>query len=329
MISTKENDILCSIVMPAYNVGCFIERMLESIIAQTYQNWELIVVNDGSTDNTEAILKRYSQSDARITYISQTNSGVGTARANGISKAKGKYLFQIDGDDKLEPNFIEELLHRIDESQSDLVWCNCHPNEDSNEIWNLSFEEDVRAMIKAILLRKQFYALWLCVFRTDIAKECIDSMQSVSFCEDWAFFVAYLLKCKKIEHIDKALYYYNITNINSATHNKRISRIKEYELAVSKIQSSLEFSGRLGEFEYELNYAKLFVVRDYIDDKRFRDINKFAYTYPEAIAHIYEYKDYPNRLKVCAWLIKRRLGILVPFVCRIDSVLQKIGLSKQ
>lgn len=325
----NDSGILCSIVMPVYNVEKSISRMLDSIIAQTYKNWELIVVNDGSTDNTEEVIRKYSEADKRIRCYTQINSKVGTARATGISLASGKYLFQMDGDDKLSPYYIENLLTAIENSGCDLVWCNCHTNDNEEGIWNLNFRESTEEMIKAILARKQFYALWVCVFKTDIAKECANEMRTMSLFEDWAFLIAYLLRCNSIKHITDALYFYNISNNNSVTHTNAVNHLPDYIKALSSIHKSLEHSGRLNEFEYELNYIKLFVVRDFIDDLRYRDYDKFISTYPDAIDHIWDYTDYPTRLKISAWLIKKRLSFFVPVVCKFDALLIRLGLSKQ
>src|SRR5688572_1866005 len=93
------NKKLVSVIIPAYNAGPFISETLESVLAQTYSNWEVIVVNDGSKDNTENILKQYSEKDPRISFISKTNSGVSDTRNKGIDKAKGEFIAFLDADD--------------------------------------------------------------------------------------------------------------------------------------------------------------------------------------------------------------------------------------
>ena len=107
------NDPLVSIIMPVYNGEKYIKEAIDSVINQTYKNWELIIVNDGSKDNTERIVKSYD--DKRIKYFYQENKGVSAARNRALEVAKGKYITFLDSDDYLPPNSIkarEEYLEK-------------------------------------------------------------------------------------------------------------------------------------------------------------------------------------------------------------------------
>ena len=99
-------EALVSIVIPAYNVGEYIEECVDSIRAQTYDNLEIIVVDDGSTDSTYAICKKLASVDGRVRLIHQENKGVVWARQAGVDAAKGKFLSFVDGDDWIEPDMI-------------------------------------------------------------------------------------------------------------------------------------------------------------------------------------------------------------------------------
>jgi len=99
-----------SIVVPVYNVERYLERCIDSILAQTYTNFELILVDDGSPDNSGAICDRYAEQDTRVSVIHQENGGVSKARNAGIERAQGKYLIFVDSDDWIEKNHIELLL---------------------------------------------------------------------------------------------------------------------------------------------------------------------------------------------------------------------------
>lgn len=108
--------------MPAYNAEKFIAESIESIIRQTYQNWELLVVNDGSADLTEIIVKNFCDNDSRIKYYYQQNGKQGKARNVGIAHAKGKYLAFLDADDVWFSEKIELQLKQIEEKKVDLVF---------------------------------------------------------------------------------------------------------------------------------------------------------------------------------------------------------------
>ena len=104
---------LVSIIMPSYNQGAYLSEALDSVLAQTYTNWECIIIDDGSHDNTKDVAKAYCEKDSRIQYIYQENSGVSAARNNGIAHSKGEFILPLDGDDKIDPYFLEQTLNEI------------------------------------------------------------------------------------------------------------------------------------------------------------------------------------------------------------------------
>ena len=112
-----------SVLVPAYNVAPWLPDCLNSILTQTYQNLEIIVVNDGSTDNTESILDRYAQMDGRIVAIHQDNAGLVAAREIGIAHATGDYVTFVDGDDTIAPDMYERLLSNALKYQADISHC--------------------------------------------------------------------------------------------------------------------------------------------------------------------------------------------------------------
>lgn len=114
---------LVSVIMPAYNVGGYIAESIRSVQKQTYGNWELIVVNDGSTDNTREIVSKLSNEDPRIRLITQKNGGVARARNRGLAEAEGEYVAFLDGDDLWEASFLTELLRAKDQAKVGMAYC--------------------------------------------------------------------------------------------------------------------------------------------------------------------------------------------------------------
>lgn len=111
-----------TIIMPAYNAQDYISDSIHSVQAQTYDNWELIVVNDGSSDHTSDIVQKFVQQDQRIRFINQKNQGVSVARNTGIEQAKGDFIAFIDSDDEYLPSFLEKLYAKISKNNYDLVY---------------------------------------------------------------------------------------------------------------------------------------------------------------------------------------------------------------
>ena len=114
---------LISVVIPAYNIASWLPRCLESVICQTYQNLEIIVIDDGSTDATSQILDDYANRDKRIIAVHQSNSGLVSVRNTGISMAHGEFIAFIDGDDAVEPDIYERLLNNARKYDADISHC--------------------------------------------------------------------------------------------------------------------------------------------------------------------------------------------------------------
>lgn len=116
-------DNRISIIIPAYNIENYLGSTLDSVLAQTYQNIEIIVVNDGSKDGTEAVIDSYATQDCRIKAIHQENGGVTSARLRGVAEASGEWISFVDGDDYIEPDMYERLLENALKYNADISHC--------------------------------------------------------------------------------------------------------------------------------------------------------------------------------------------------------------
>ncbi|OTA15395.1 capsular polysaccharide biosynthesis protein CpsI [Xenorhabdus vietnamensis] len=114
---------LISIIIPAFNVESFISNSINSVLRQTYNNIEIIIVNDGSTDNTLNVIENMAGKNKNIIVLSQINKGISSARNLGLSKSTGEYISFLDSDDSIEPIFIESMLKKNEEENSDVVFC--------------------------------------------------------------------------------------------------------------------------------------------------------------------------------------------------------------
>ena len=121
----SSNTALVSIIIPAYNTGEYIYRAIESSMRQTYMNIEIIIIDDGSTDNTLEVAKSYEAKDERIKVFHQGNAGVSAAKNYGIREAKGEYIIFLDSDDWFEDNAVEVLLDYSNKYPDHLILGNC------------------------------------------------------------------------------------------------------------------------------------------------------------------------------------------------------------
>lgn len=125
-----ENELV-SIITPMYNGAKYVSETIESVLAQTYTDWEMLIVNDGSKDNGPEIVEKYAKKDSRIRLINQENGGSANARNHGIREARGRYIALLDSDDVWESDFLEEQLKFMKENNAELVYSS-HKRIDEN-----------------------------------------------------------------------------------------------------------------------------------------------------------------------------------------------------
>ena len=122
MIDCHNNEIV-SIIVPIYNIAEYLPTCIDSICQQTYKNLELILVNDGSTDESGVICDKYSKEDSRIIVLHKENGGLVSARKAGMEIATGCYILNVDGDDWIEPDMVNSMVNRMIKDNTDLVQC--------------------------------------------------------------------------------------------------------------------------------------------------------------------------------------------------------------
>lgn len=111
---------MISVIIPIYNTESYLEQCIQSVINQTYKDLEIILINDGSTDNSGLICQKWKEQDPRIRYIKKENEGQGIARNLGIIRATGEYIIFVDSDDYLDKNLISKVYHYISEQNADI-----------------------------------------------------------------------------------------------------------------------------------------------------------------------------------------------------------------
>lgn len=211
-----------SIIMPVYNSEKTIKRAIESIIEQTVQaKYELIIINDGSTDNTEKICDEFIKKYEWIKYKKISNMGVSNARNLGIEISNSKYIVFIDSDDFLERNALEVMLKKINENDTDLLITGYRRINESNnrlickKIDNCTYlKKEFYKLIPKAQNNNLFNQLWNKVYKADVIKEnSIKFDPSISLGEDYRFILQYLQCINKITVIEELLYnYINSTN---------------------------------------------------------------------------------------------------------------------
>lgn len=232
----KQKDKI-SIIVPCYNAEKYLKKCLDSIINQTYNNIEIILVNDGSKDKTVKILKDYEKRDNRIIVIDKENTGVSDSRNIGIEKATGKYVMFADADDYLEVDAVESLYKAIIIKKCKIVRGNykrqfnsSSENEKSIGKYN---NKNVQDILKYILSGKINCYVWLLIIeRNFLKRENLKFSPDLKIMEDTYFYIQLLGK-EKIYFYDKVVYNY-VENENSASRD--IKKAKDIYIEMLKAE---------------------------------------------------------------------------------------------
>ena len=208
-----------SIIVPIYNVEEFIADCLESILAQTFKDFEVICVDDGSTDKSGLVAESYAAKDSRITVIHQENKGLSGARNTGMDLARGQYLAFCDSDDYYHPDFLEKLFNIIEETKADVVCCKLVPTKEKytgifpnlKQI-NLDTEITNNPIMTFLTTNKIPTGVCVKLYRKDSLKE-LRFLEGIYF-EDVPFTTSLMMCIQKVVMTNLPMYYY-YTNPNS------------------------------------------------------------------------------------------------------------------
>lgn len=245
--------MLVSIIVPIYNAEKYIFGLIENLMNQTYKNIEIILVNDGSTDNSLNICNELQSKDNRIKVIDKKNGGVSSARNKGIKESKGEYITFIDSDDNIGEDYVRKMVENVEDTYC-LIKCNYGNKLDIG----IQYRDEY---LKKIISGSILGVCWGYLFRKDLL-ESIYFDEKTSYMEDTIFIIQYLLKVKNVKIIDNDLYIHNY-NMESLTVSKSNieKNINEYLYSIDRIKKILiEKKEYLNIYKKYLNNRKIKIV---------------------------------------------------------------------
>ena len=242
--------LLISVIVPVYNAENFLHRCIDSILSQSFQSFELLLIDDGSTDSSGVICDKYAQNDKRIRVFHKSNGGVTSARSLGVDNAKGEWITFVDADDELYSFSIDVLVNNIS-SDLDIII------SDINKEVIISGDE----FIKAKVLWNVQASVWGRLYRRAIFdKTAFDVSRDLIVGEDAFMNLRVGANCRYAKCIKQNVYLYN-KNPNSITNTRRFS-LEYEEYYMSEITRSL--GDKKNEFINELNLLKLGALENMI-----------------------------------------------------------------
>jgi glycosyltransferase involved in cell wall biosynthesis len=248
---------LVSIIVPCYNVGPFLAETLESVLNQTYTNWECIIVNDGSPDNTHEVALEWEKKDERFIYLKLENGGVERARNTGIEEAKGEFILPLDGDDKLAPEFLEKTIQAFRESpETMLVYTLVVLFGAQEGLWKLKDFSLRDLAIENMIVCTALYRKkeWVRVGGYDA--------QVKYHWEDWEFWINMLKDGGKVVRINEPLFFYRIRP-SSGLRSQNLEKMRYMRRYIATKHSAF-YQEQLGDvlnMYWELEHYKNLVNR--------------------------------------------------------------------
>ncbi len=244
-------DGLVTVIVPVYNVEQYLDRCIESIVKQTYTNLEILLINDGSTDDSLKKCLEWKNKDARIKVIDKENEGQGPARNVGIEKASGDWLICVDSDDWVKAQYVEKLLYAVLENDADMAVCNYltfYEKTQEEKVWYGVIEKESLLQTQkekmCYMSEEPIAAVYAKIYKKSLLINNQIKLPAVKPAEDLAVLVQTIACAKKIVLITDALYYYwrdrSTSTTNSVNKSKYFTQVFHYSVNEMK---------RLGLFE--------------------------------------------------------------------------------
>lgn len=290
---TENNKRMLSVIMPAYNSEKYVSEAIESVCNQSYKDWELLIVNDGSTDHTPEIIDDYAKKDSRIKVFHRENEGVSMARNFALNKICGEYVTFIDSDDVYHTDRLKRMLQVFEKhTECDVVFSGY-----KEFIGQLNINETIGSeeavisnddILKKVISDSKKHFICNIMLKSEIAKK--EKFAPLRFAEDFCYIRDCACHCRQMAVLDEALYFYRRDNENAMTgHFFSEKYISDYMLLVENIydfcqKHKLEdiFYKKTVAHEYAQSSMRIRKSTSYskfvkcMNDKKFREGIKFA-----------------------------------------------------
>lgn len=262
----KENPLI-SVIIPVYNVEKYLDSCIQSVLQQTYHNWELILIDDGSKDGSGSIVDQYKQTADRIRVLHQQNAGVSAARNQGLDMVTGDYIMFLDADDELTTDCLDKLLKTAIENHADIVAGKCLGDRNlSRKLGGITIWREEEALKNALMDNPFTYSAWAKLFRREIVGKT-RFVPEIKINEDSYFVFQLLTKKPTFVGIEDEIYIYK-ENPDSASRaafsNKFFDVLRVADLKNEVIESQFPEMVSLAnnmQLKARMNLLRLLALR--------------------------------------------------------------------
>lgn len=311
-----------SVIIPVYNTEKYLHRCIDSILAQTFTNFELLLVDDGSTDNSGKICDEYAKKDSRVRVFHKENGGVSSARNVGLDNARGEWIAFVDSDDWIEHTMYKSLYDKVILESADIAYCEMRMvYEDKDEIYKgAKYEVD-----KISMLQNYIVSVWTCLVivfakRSLYKNYNLKSPTHLSYCEDFWLAVRLMFYANKIVKVPFVLYNYDRTNEYSAIHT--LSRKAEKEEQNAYLET-IAFFEREGVLRYYIKQMGWRILKSKQELVLCPDRHKeFMSIFPKSHNYIFDCPYINIKLKIMMWLLTHHLRFILRPILSLRSLIR-------
>lgn len=290
-----------SVIVPVYNTEKYLNRCINSILAQTFIDFELLLVDDGASDHSGIICDEYITVDSRVRVFHKPNGGVSSARNLGLLNMRGEWVTFVDSDDSLPKDALMRLMSKATASadivmgdfeytiKGDVTYC-CLPAYKSRNQYLESY------------VASDWIMVWACIIKADIfRRNNILFPEGLAYSEDFYTMIAVLTHCTEIERLNGSVYSYVRDNENSATATNYITKAKVQRLAFMKCLEDFRDSKDFGLLTKGISW-KLLQAEQYLVWKR-ETIDEFRQSYPLKKKYLFSCPYISRKMKFLMWCV--------------------------
>ena len=298
---------LISVIIPVYNIEKYLRRCIDSVLAQTYQDFELLLIDDGSKDSSGAICDEYAARDSRVKVFHKENGGVSSARNAGLAIVSGDWIMHLDGDDWIEPDMLERLIRKGEDTGAEIVMGDfLFAYSDRDILYSLPDWDNN----KTASLNRYITSVWTCVWggihkRSLYEEYQLICPQGVTYCEDFHMMARLCYHAKKVVNIHQPFYHYRQQE-GSVMHNLNKRTERDEQWVYQDIIRFFKEQGVYDDYRKRMCWRMLKATQELVLDKS--TWKSFQEMVPEKKHYIWDCPYINRKLKMNMWCLTHHLS---------------------
>lgn len=311
-----------SVIIPVYNADKWLHRCVDSILAQRFTDFEVLLVDDGSTDSSGAICDEYATIDSRVRVFHKPNGGVSSSRNYGLERAVGQWITYVDSDDWIEYNYLEFLITKAIKTDSDIVFSDFWFDYPESKVIGYVYDWSKQG-IKG--LKEYISSSWNCLWGSLQRKKLYDENKlklplAINYCEDFHLMVKLCFFAKTISKVPLSLYHYRQQE-SSIIHNLNKKTEADEQWVYSDIIFFLQQHGIYHSFEQVMAWRSLKASQELALD--INTFDKFCLYNPVKKKYIFKCPYIGLKLKIITWCLTHGLRSIAVFIVRMRKILRR------